>query len=117
LPLALFWPLYVVGRSSEESLRVGELARELGLTVGGTSKIVDRIVGAGFLRRDPDAADRRASRVVLTNTGRHSLTAASKTYEVEMSAVLDASLSTDQQQCMHNLVRRLRAGFDDIKPI
>lgn len=107
LPLAFFWPLYVVGRSSDGSLRVGELAAALGLTVGGTSKIVDRIERAGLLRREPDAADRRASRVALTDTGRSSLAAASETYETEMTTVLDAVLTADQQHCMHNLVRRL----------
>lgn len=54
LPLAFFWPLYVIGRSRDESLRVGELATALGLTVGGTSKIVDRIERAGLLRREPE---------------------------------------------------------------
>lgn len=110
LPLAFFWPLYVVGRSSDASLRVGELAAALGLTVGGMSKIVDRIEHAGLLRREPDAADRRASRVVLTDAGRDSLGAASATYEAEMATVLDAALSTDQQHDLHRLVRRLLSG-------
>ena len=41
LPLSSFWSLWFVGRSNDESLRVGELADTLGLTVGRTSKIVD----------------------------------------------------------------------------
>ena len=107
LALALFWPLYVVGRSSDESLRVGELAAALGVTVGGTSKIVDRLVAAGLLGREPAAADRRASRVVLTTAGRGCLAAASATYDAEMAAVLGAALSADQQHDMHSLIRRL----------
>jgi DNA-binding MarR family transcriptional regulator len=107
LPLAFFWPLFVVERSRDESLRVGELATALGLTVGGTSKIVDRIERAGLFRREPDAADRRASRVALTDAGRRKLRAASETYEAEMAALLDAALSADQQRCLHSLVRRI----------
>ncbi|HUZ02586.1 MAG TPA: MarR family winged helix-turn-helix transcriptional regulator [Thermomicrobiaceae bacterium] len=107
LSLAFFWPLYVVGRARDERLRVGELAAALGLTVGGTSKIVDRIAGAGLLRREPDAGDRRASRVALTDTGRSCLDAAGQTYEVEMATALDAALSADDQRYMHRLVRRL----------
>jgi DNA-binding MarR family transcriptional regulator len=107
LPLAFFWPLYVVERSRDERLRVGELATALGLTVGGTSKIVDRIERAGLIRREPDAADRRASRVALTDDGERKLRAASETYEAEMATVLDAVLSADQQRCLHGLVRRL----------
>lgn len=107
LPLAYFWPLYVIGRSPDERLRVGELATALGFTVGGTSKVVDRIERAGLLRREPDAQDRRASRIALTDVGRRTLAAASATYETEMTTMLDAALSADEQTCMHRLVRRL----------
>ncbi len=107
LPLAFFWPLHVVEQSPDGSLRIGEVADALGLTVGGTSKVVDRIVSSGLLRREPDAADRRASRVALTDVGRHKLAAASETYETEMKTVLDAGLSPDQQQCMHIHVNAL----------
>lgn len=117
LPLAFFWPLYVVERSSDESLRVGELAKELGLTVGGTSKIVDRLERAGLLRREPDATDRRASRIILTDAGRSSLDAASETYEAEMTTLLDTALSAEQQHSMHSLVRRLLDATDAAEPI
>jgi DNA-binding MarR family transcriptional regulator len=112
LPLAFFWPLYVVGHSPEGSLRVGELAAALGLTVGGTSKIVDRIERADLFRREPDAQDRRASRVALTDAGRRTLAAASETHEAEMAAMLDAALSAGEQQCLHTLVGRLLAATD-----
>jgi len=115
LSLSFFWPLYVVERSPDGSLRVGEVATSLGLTVGGASKIVDRIERAGLLRREPDAADRRASRVALTDAGRRKLSTASETYEAEMATVLDAALSPDQQHHMHCLVRCLlkSAGVGD----
>jgi DNA-binding MarR family transcriptional regulator len=116
LPLAYFWPLYVVGQSGDESLRVGELAGALGLTVGGMSKIVDRIERTGFLRREPDPADRRASRIALTDAGRRCLMLASETYETEMAAVLDDALSADEQRCAHSLVRRLLDATDAGEP-
>ena len=116
LPLAFFWPLYVVGRTGDGRLRVGELAAALGLTVGGTSKLVDRMAGAGLLRREPDAADRRASRVVLTDAGRVCLAAAGQTYETELATVLDAALSAEDQRSMHRLVRRLLDSADPGDP-
>ena len=116
LPLAFFWPLYVVGGSRDGSLRVGEIAEALRLTVGGTSKIVDRIERAGLFRREPDPADRRASRIALTDVGRRKLLATSETYEAEMTAVLDAALSADEQHCMHTLVRRLLDTTDAGEP-
>lgn len=116
LPLAYFWPLYMVGRSGDGSLRIGELATAIGATVGGASKLVDRIERAGLLRREPDAADRRASRVALTDAGRRHLAAASATYEAEMATVLDAALSPEQQRCVHTLVRQLQESIDAGEP-
>jgi DNA-binding MarR family transcriptional regulator len=115
-PLAFFWPLYVLSRAGDESLRIGELADALGITVGGASKIVDRIERTGLLRRAPDAADRRASRVVLTDAGRSYLAEASETYEAEMATLLDAGLSADQQRDLHRLVRQFLNTIDTDEP-
>src|SRR5438067_13582082 len=87
LPLAFFEALYFIARTRDGSLRVGDLARALRVTVGGTSKLADRIEAAGLLRRAPDAENRRASRLVLTPAGRLTLAAASQTYEAELATV------------------------------
>jgi hypothetical protein len=60
--------------------------------------------------------DRRASRVALTDTGKRRLADASTTYEAEMATVLDATLSTDEQQRLHDLVTRLLAATNDGEP-
>lgn len=113
LPLAFFEALYFVARSRDGGLRVGELARVLHVTVGGTSKLVDRVERAGLIRRKPDGEDRRACRVVLTEAGRHKFVGASKTYDAEMASVLDAALSTDEQHRLHDLVTCLLATTDE----
>ena len=116
LSLAFFESLYFIGHSRDGSLRVGDLARALRITVGATSKLVDRIEAAGLIRRELDADDRRASRVALTDAGKRKLADASKTYEAEMATVLDATLSTDEQQHLHDLVTRLLAATSDGEP-
>ena len=116
LSLAFFEALFFIGHSRDGSLRVGDLARALRITVGATSKLVDRIEAAGLLRRELDADDRRASRVALTDAGKRKLADASKTYEAEMATVLDATLSTDEQQRLHDLVTRLLAATSDGEP-
>lgn len=110
LPLAFFEALYFIGQARDASLRVGDLARALRITVGATSKLVDRVERAGLLRREPDATDRRASRVVLTDAGRNTLAGARTTYETELATVLGATLRADEQQQLHVLVTRLLAA-------
>src|SRR5437867_12577350 len=85
LSLAFFESLYFIGGSSDGSMRIGDLARALRITVGATSKLVDRIEAAGLIRRELDADDRRASRVALTEVGRQKLTAAKTTYTAELA--------------------------------
>ena len=58
------------------------------ITVGGTSKLVDRVEAAGLIRREAVVDDRRASRLVFTEAGRLKLAAASKTVEAEMATAL-----------------------------
>src|SRR3954462_13760880 len=62
----LLWALY---RSPQRRLRVNELAREVVLSPTAMSRFVDRAVKAGRVRREPDADDRRAQQVVITEEG------------------------------------------------
>jgi DNA-binding MarR family transcriptional regulator len=112
LPLAFFESLLFISRAPKRSMRVGDLARALRVTVGGTSKLVDRIEGSGLIAREPDPHDRRASRVVLTVAGKRKLTAAVKTYEAEVASLLGGVLSAEEQRQMSDYVSRLLTSID-----
>jgi DNA-binding MarR family transcriptional regulator len=107
LPLAFFESLLFISRAPRGSMRVGDLALALRITVGGASKLVDRIERAGLIAREPDPDDRRASRVVLTVAGKRKLTAAVKTYEAEAGGILSGVLSPEEQHQMSDYVSRL----------
>src|ERR687886_1608687 len=62
----LLWAIY---RHPERRLRVNELAREVVLSPTATSRFVDRVEAGGYVRREPDPADRRALRVAITDDG------------------------------------------------
>ena len=62
----LLWALY---RQPERRLRVNELAREVVLSPTAMSRFVDRVEAAGYVRREPDPADRRALQVAITDEG------------------------------------------------
>ena len=113
LPLASFEALYFIARSHDGSLRVGDLAAALRITQGAASKLVDRVEAAGLIRRELDADDRRVCRIALTDDGRRTLADASQTYEAELATTLDATLSPDEQQHLHDLVTRLLATTKD----
>jgi DNA-binding MarR family transcriptional regulator len=112
LPLAFFESLLFISRAPRGSVRVGDLARELRVTVGGTSKLVDRIERTRLIAREPDPNDRRASRLVLTTAGKRKLTAAVKTYEAEVATILGVVLSPGEQQQMSDYVSRLLTSID-----
>jgi DNA-binding MarR family transcriptional regulator len=112
LPLAFFEPLHLISLEREDSMRVGDLARGLRITVGGTSKLVDRIEQAGLIAREPDPDDRRASRVALTTAGKRKLSAAIKSYESEVSSILGGVLNPEEQRQMSNYVSRVLTSID-----
>src|SRR5947209_11667491 len=68
LPLARFEPMQVIARVP--SCRVFDIASELSITIGGTSKLVDRIEASGHCRRLANPHDRRSSLIELTPAGR-----------------------------------------------
>jgi DNA-binding MarR family transcriptional regulator len=116
LPLAFFESLLFISRAPKGSMRVGDLARALRVTVGGTSKLVDRIERAGLIAREPDPDDRRASRVALTAAGKRTLTAAVNTYEAEVASILGDVLNPQEQQQLNDYVTRLLSTIDHGEP-
>jgi MarR family transcriptional regulator, organic hydroperoxide resistance regulator len=111
LPLAHFQALDAVAQSPD-GLRVGDLARRMRITVGGASKVADRIDASGLVRRAADPGDRRASRIVLTPAGRALLPKATETYAAHLATLLDPILPPTDQRHLHDLVHRLLTATD-----
>jgi MarR family transcriptional regulator, organic hydroperoxide resistance regulator len=107
LPLAHFEVLHVLRQAPDGNHRVGDLAQRLRITVGGASKLVDRVEATGLIRRTADPGDRRASRVTLTPQGNATLEAATQTYAATLANALDTALSDADQLHLHDLVRQL----------
>jgi DNA-binding MarR family transcriptional regulator len=74
----------------------GELAHRLGLSSGATTRLIDRMVAAGYARRVADPGDRR--RVLVEHTGYRPdrLTEILATVTEPIAAILQA-LSADQR--------------------
>ena len=106
LPLSWFEPLQVIDRVP--TCRVADIAEMLAITVGGTSKLVDRIERAGWCDRRPNPDDARSSVLALTGAGRRRLDAARRSFEEELEAWLGAALPPERLDSLASTVRDVR---------
>jgi len=108
LPLSRFEPSQVIAR--RPSCRVYDIAEELSITVGGTSKLVDRIETAGYCVRRANPGDRRSSIIELTPAGRRVLAKATKVFESELQARIGSAVPKRSLQQFYSTVVKLRAA-------
>jgi DNA-binding MarR family transcriptional regulator len=107
LPLTWFEPMTVI--ADRTACRVQDIAADLVITVGGTSKLVDRIEAAGLCRRRPHPDDGRSSVIELTDAGRAALDRATASFTAELQSRLGALPAGELQQLATTL-RRLRTA-------
>lgn len=105
LALSWFEPMQVIDRVSD--CRVVDIASALSITVGGTSKLVDRIEAAGWCARAANPHDARSSVLALTPAGRRLLAAAQASFETELQTRLADAMLTEQLDAFASTVRRL----------
>ncbi|MBT2567452.1 MarR family transcriptional regulator [Arthrobacter sp. ISL-85] len=79
-----------------EGQRVGEIARNLGVRVPSATEQIIKLERAGLARREPDPADSRAVRVILTPEGRAAVDSANRRRNQVMAEIL--STLTDQDR-------------------
>ena len=108
LPLTHFEPMSVIDRRSR--CRVYDIAIELGITTGGTSKLVDRIEASGYCRRLPNPDDRRSSLLELTPEGRRLLAGAGVAFDDELQRWLGAAVPERTLRQFASTLGRLRAA-------
>jgi DNA-binding MarR family transcriptional regulator len=87
--------------------RVQDLAGDLAITVGATSKLVDRLEQDGTAQREPNPDDRRSSLISLTAEGRRLYAAASTTFQAALRANLPAEAVDDLPVLTARLERML----------
>jgi DNA-binding MarR family transcriptional regulator len=108
LPLTHFEPMSVIGRLP--GCRVYDIAADLGITTGGTSKLVDRIEANGYCRRLPNPADRRSSLLELTPEGRRLLEEAGVGLDEELRRLLGSAVPERTLRQFAATLSRLRAA-------
>ena len=110
LSLAEFDVLASVANAKDQRLRLGQLAEAVLFTTSGITRLLDRLCDAGLLRRERDAADRRAVHAVLTPAGEDRYQAASKSHLRAVMKHFGKHLSVNDVDAVDAFLTRLING-------
>jgi DNA-binding MarR family transcriptional regulator len=80
LPLPEYEALLRIAESPNGRLRMSQLASEVELSKSGVTRLIDRLVGDGFVERCQCSHDARGAEAVLTPAGNKRLQSAMDTY-------------------------------------
>ena len=93
----------------------GELAAKVELSSAAMTNRLDRLEGAGLIKRVPDPSDRRAVQVELTRKGR-ALYARAVEAQAAKESIIAAALAPKQQEQLNDLLRLLMLEFEAREP-
>lgn len=91
------------------AVAMGTVADQLGISLGGATGLVDRLVQAGLLERQRITMDRRVVLVTLTTRGRAVLDQA-RTERFARLRAITAGLSTAELETLRRLLGRILAS-------
>lgn len=103
-----FQVLVRLARSPGERLRMSDLSAQTGLTPGGLTRAVDRLVDAGLVARTTCAGDRRVVYAELTCPGREQSATLLDRHEREIAAILEGVFNEQDGTRLIQLLERLR---------
>jgi MarR family transcriptional regulator, organic hydroperoxide resistance regulator len=115
LPLAWLEVMQVV--SATEDCRVLDIAKALSITVGGASKVVDKVEAAGWCRRQPNPTDGRSNLIQLTEAGEGLLEAANIAFASALASDVGTAAPASELTQLSTTLRRLRQHLSTADPV
>ena len=94
-PRAWYETLAAIRDAEDGPLKMGEIAKAIGISPGGTTKLVDKLVDAGLVQRIACPTDRRASHVDLLPAGQKLLVKMWPVYSEALAAAFVDPLEGD----------------------
>jgi DNA-binding MarR family transcriptional regulator len=113
LPLAWYEVLLHVERAPDRRLRMGDLADAVVLSPSGLTRLVDRMVDDGLVRREPCPSDRRSTYAVLTADGRSALRRAAPTHLRGIDEHFASLLTDDEVAALSRALGRVLDALDE----
>jgi len=108
-----FEVLLRLSRSPNGRLRMSELSRQLTITTGGASRMVERLERDGLVRRVPSTDDRRVVYTELTDTGRTELARAIGPHLDDLRDIFTVRLRPEHVADLERGLRALRDALLD----
>ena len=109
VPGSAFEVMIRLARSPGGRLRMAELAGQSTLTSSGLTRLIDRLVRAGLVERQPCETDRRGSFAVLTEVGLAQVLAVLPAHLATVSRIYTDVLEPDELDAFLATLRKLRA--------
>lgn len=91
-------------------IRLGELNRRVLLSQPALSRMVDRMVERGFVRREADESDGRGVRLSLTEAGRAQQRSTGRRHALNVSRAMNDCFEPDEMRELMRLCRKLAAN-------
>jgi DNA-binding MarR family transcriptional regulator len=88
---------------------MGALTDQVALTSGGVTRLLDRMIKAGYVERRQCPTDRRVVYAALTSAGRRKIDEAAQVHARDLEEVF-ASFSPQERRVLDGLLDRLRPG-------
>ena len=102
VPISTFEVLIRLLRSPEHQLRLTDLGRQLAITTGGVTRLIDRLEAQELVERVRGTDDRRAIYARLTDKGRDTVIRVLPDHTVDLRTTFDA-LGPERQSLEHAL--------------
>ena len=99
--------LLLLSQAEERAMRRVDLARELGLTPSGVTRLLDALERDGLVTKGACSADARVSYAVLTDAGAERLDGASCSHEQSVRALFEERFSSEEIETLASLLGRL----------
>ena len=119
LPAQDFAALQLLLRSPHHRLPMSRIARDLSMTTGGLTKLVDRLAVAGLIDRRGTSTDRRRRFAGLTPAGLELAQHAAADYQAAVHSHIVNIIGTEQLSAIADTLRPLDPARDpepDIEP-
>lgn len=113
MPLAWYDVMVQLVEAPDHRLRMTDLAGAVLISRSGLTRLVDRLVAEGLVRREPAPHDARGTFAVLTDTGYERLRAATPTHLRGVGGYVIDRISPEQLRALGEACNLIAAPDDD----